>query len=450
MMTSSFMVPVRKDAEPAHFSRTSASEFLRTPSKKDEEISRNEKPKGPSFQELLSRPEEKKEAKSEKAEKNVGATESSGKKESVSKKAVTKQETGAEAAHGAKAKAEPQDENLVVAKNNGEQASVKDKLLKEISQFLEQNKENIRFLKNNGGLENGKMDLEKMGVQELKDLLDRLKTDLNALFQARILTGAQKDEKQQPKLPVKEQAVQELTAKESAFHVQESAEGPRILVNKDKVQVVDKRMSTEHPSQELKTTPESQKQGSLTDEILKKDSPTITRNEVSGFKDLMEKREAVEVSAKNLAKEVKDTNRVFHDVVQQSKLMIQDKKSLMQLDLKPEHLGRVTLKIEVVDNKVMATVFAQNEGTGDMFRQNMQNMQNAFKDAGLELQGLQVNVGTSDRDFREMLDEQPGEAEKSLSNIPELTDEGNEDLSSAAVGYSMARWAGFQRVDYVV
>jgi flagellar hook-length control protein FliK len=75
--------------------------------------------------------------------------------------------------------------------------------------------------------------------------------------------------------------------------------------------------------------------------------------------------------------------------------MLEDKKSVMQIDLKPEHLGRVTLKLELVDNKLTAQIFAQNQGTGDMFKQNMADLNNAFKQAGIDVERFDVNVASN-------------------------------------------------------
>ncbi len=442
MLNSSFMIPMRQESETMNISRTSVFEAPNGRAKAETALEKADKPKGPTFQELLSQVKETQEQKSE----AKAGPEETGKNEKVSQKQFPKSDNTVEANQQVK------DETVIAAKSGSAPVSVKDKLIKEILLFLEQNKETVKLLKNGTDLPKGKVELESKSQNELKDLLDKLKSDISLIFQARILMSEHKDSKVKAQdLPKDEsKSVSSLSDKDNAFKVEEGKDGSKIFVNKDKVQVVDKRTSSESQDQGAKSLTESQKNGTGVDDALKKDSSTLSRTESSGFKDLMEKREIQEVSAKNLAKEVRETNKIFHDVVQQSKVMIQDRKTSMQLDLKPENLGRVTLKIEVVDNKVIATIYAQNEGTGDMFRQNMQNMQNAFKDAGLNLQGLAVNVGTSDREFQDMLGEHEQVAEKSLSNNPDAADDDIEGLSTATVNYGMARWVGFQTVDYIV
>ncbi len=254
-------------------------------------------------------------------------------------------------------------------------------------------------------------------------------------------SSSKKDEKKE---------VGALAEKDQAFKVDNSGEKPKIFVNRDKVEVIDKRSAKDTVDQSVKIQNDTLKGGLVKgDELQKQDGLSLTRNDQGHFKDLLAKRDLGPMNAKGSVHDVRENNKVFNDIVLHSKLMLQDKKHTMEIELKPDHLGKITLKIEMVDNKLIAQIFAQNETTGDMLKQNMGNMSQSFKDAGLNLQGLDVNVGSGNKEFNQMMeDNAPGaRTEKMLSLNPEVSDDERENLYQAS-GYNWP--SGRQSVDYIV
>jgi flagellar hook-length control protein FliK len=437
MMNRMFILPVRKEPDLIVNSRTSAPD----PRPSQPETTDVEKPKGLSFRELLEKDADRKEQKSEK----ISGSEEAGNHEKRDTKPV----------HNKKGAVE---DSKNVASHSAEKisegAGLKEKLIKEILSFLEQNRESVKSLKGNLNLPESRIELEKRGSKELKDLLDRLKTDVNILFQAKVLLGQTRDVKTKESSSKKDDRkdVGSLAEKDQAFKVDTSGEKPKFLVNRDKVEVIDKRTSKDSQEMSAKIQNDTLK-GGLTrgDELQKKDGGGLTRNDLGSFKDLLAKRELSGMDAKGPLHDVKETNKVFNDIVQHSKLMLQDKKHIMEIELKPDHLGKITLKIEMVDNKLIAQIFAQNESTGDMLKQNMGNMSQSFKDAGLNLQSLDVNVGSGNKDFQQMMGDEVSRAEKMLSLNQEVSDDEREDHYQAT-GYNGSSFGllGRQSVDYIV
>lgn len=137
-----------------------------------------------------------------------------------------------------------------------------------------------------------------------------------------------------------------------------------------------------------------------------------------------------------------NASEMVNRVVRFAKVMLGDKKSVMQIDLKPAHLGRILLKIELVDNAISARISTTSEGAGDLLKQNMGNLHQAFKEAGLNLKNLDVNAGSSDRD-------EPAAKPAGQNRLFASMDTEGEDLLMPEA-YDSSVFASRQAVDYTV
>ena len=433
MMNNMFILPARKEPDPIMNSRTSAAP---EPKNSQSEKMNEEKPKSLSFRDLLEKTDSPKEQKGEK----LSGSEGSGKN--------VKNETKQVHANRSSAK-EIKNADALAPDKTAEGKGLKEKLIKDIFSFLEKNKESVKSLHGNPKIFD-RAELEKQSPKDLKDLLDRLKTDVSMLFQAKMVIGQMHDAKPKDSATKKDDSkkVETLAEKDQAFKVDNSGEKPKYFVNRDKVEVIDRRTAKDSLEQSAKIQNDTLKGGSVkADDLQKKDGASLTRNDQTSFKDLLAKREIGPMDSKGPIHDVRETNKVFNDIVQHSKLMLQNKKQTMEIDLKPDHLGKITLKIEMVDNKLVAQIIAQNETTGDMLKQNMGNMSQSFKDAGLNLQSLNVDVGSGNKNFNQMMGDDVSGIEKMLSLNPEVSDDEREGLYQAT-GYN---WnVGRQSVDYIV
>lgn len=91
---------------------------------------------------------------------------------------------------------------------------------------------------------------------------------------------------------------------------------------------------------------------------------------------------------------VERTNRIFAELARHARMMLEDRRSVLEVELRPPHLGKVTLKLEVSAERLTARLMAQNDGTGEMLRQNMGDLYQAFREAGFDLSRLDVQVGS--------------------------------------------------------
>ncbi len=93
------------------------------------------------------------------------------------------------------------------------------------------------------------------------------------------------------------------------------------------------------------------------------------------------------LSEKPLAQTV--TNQVMMKV----KLMAGENKQEMEMHLKPESLGKLSLKIIHERGEILAKITAENEQVKGIIESNMQLLKDALEKSGLTVQSLSVSVG---------------------------------------------------------
>lgn len=138
-------------------------------------------------------------------------------------------------------------------------------------------------------------------------------------------------------------------------------------------------------------------------------------------------------------------NRMFAELAQHAKVMLEDKRSVLEVELRPPHLGKVTVKLEVEGERVTARLMAQSEGTGEMLRQNMGDLYQAFREAGFDMSRLDVQVGSDGgarRDGREEATDRTG--------FGGGTEVGDAEPPAEAFVFTADAWAETARVDALV
>lgn len=83
-------------------------------------------------------------------------------------------------------------------------------------------------------------------------------------------------------------------------------------------------------------------------------------------------------------------NEVFNQIVRQARLMSSEGKSEATIQLKPEHLGRVQLKVTIENGTVTARFQAENPMVMQTLDQNMGSLRKALSDIGLSVTQLDV------------------------------------------------------------
>ena len=85
------------------------------------------------------------------------------------------------------------------------------------------------------------------------------------------------------------------------------------------------------------------------------------------------------------------------ELVRHARLVVRGESSGdIRLTLRPEQLGRVRISLHLEDNRIAGRIIVENGSVRDAFQANVQALERALRDAGLETAGLEVTVGEGD------------------------------------------------------
>lgn len=87
-----------------------------------------------------------------------------------------------------------------------------------------------------------------------------------------------------------------------------------------------------------------------------------------------------------------NSKEIIDQIVQKSKLAIDKDKSIMEIKLEPESLGKLTLRIAVERGLVTAKFTAENDKVKEIIESNMNELKNNLLAQGLNVQSLSVSV----------------------------------------------------------
>jgi len=84
---------------------------------------------------------------------------------------------------------------------------------------------------------------------------------------------------------------------------------------------------------------------------------------------------------------------IISQIVEKAKVILTDEKSEMVIDLKPDHLGKLSLKVVTERGSVIAKFIAENEQVKAAIESNMDNLKESLTKQGFSVQGFSVSVG---------------------------------------------------------
>ncbi len=87
------------------------------------------------------------------------------------------------------------------------------------------------------------------------------------------------------------------------------------------------------------------------------------------------------------------THTVTNQVMMKVKLMAGENKQEMEMHLKPDSLGKLSLRIIHERGEILAKITAENQQVKEILESNMQMLKDALEKSGLTVQSLSVSVG---------------------------------------------------------
>lgn len=92
-----------------------------------------------------------------------------------------------------------------------------------------------------------------------------------------------------------------------------------------------------------------------------------------------------------------DTKEMISQVIENAKVILTPDKSEMVMDLKPDSLGKISLKVVTENGIVMAKFVAENQQVRQVLESNMQLLKDSLERQGMNVQGFSVSVRQDSR-----------------------------------------------------
>ncbi|WP_192929649.1 flagellar hook-length control protein FliK [Alkaliphilus serpentinus] len=153
-----------------------------------------------------------------------------------------------------------------------------------------------------------------------------------------------------------------------------------------------------------------------------KDASVIEFNPINLTKDLI--NEKVIGAAKALNQQQIDPQNVMNQVVDKIELLVLNQKSEMKLQLSPENLGTLTIKITIEDGVLTGKVFTANPQVKELLENNLNQLKINLGDKGINVSSLEVSVDQNNQRFGERGYLKQKQSLKRVSNIAGLEDSG--------------------------
>ena len=201
-------------------------------------------------------------------------------------------------------------------------------------------------------------------IDKLNEQVSRLKADLNKELEAELQTDSVSSEIMPEDMILKEPVKAEAETK----HETKDAKGGSAALEKDSDTPALKTLADENHFENI----------FVQNQQIPKEDPN---------QPISSQKTQLPLSQKPLAQTV--TNQVMMKV----KLMAGENKQEMEMHLKPDSLGKLSLKIIHERGEILAKITAENEQVKGILESNMQMLKDALEKNGLTVQSLSVSVG---------------------------------------------------------
>ena len=125
-------------------------------------------------------------------------------------------------------------------------------------------------------------------------------------------------------------------------------------------------------------------------------------------------------SARATSQAVKPSE-IINQVIDKAKVVIGLEKTEMIIDLKPDNLGKLSLKIITEQGIVAAKFMAENQQVKEVLESNMQLLKDSLQKQGISIEGVSVQVADRDKSSYEQQRSFEGKNDKSNKDISSVS-----------------------------
>ncbi len=128
--------------------------------------------------------------------------------------------------------------------------------------------------------------------------------------------------------------------------------------------------------------------------------PTQTAKEATPmvqFQTAQDTRQAIDAVTEKAPEAPAKPRELISQIIEKAKVVLSPDKSEMVMDLKPDSLGKLSLKVVTENGIVMAKFVADNQQVREILESNMQLLKDSLEKQGMSVQGFSVSVRQDQR-----------------------------------------------------
>ena len=143
----------------------------------------------------------------------------------------------------------------------------------------------------------------------------------------------------------------------------------------------------------------------------------IINNDILSFQqDKIDQRLAVDV----MKNEIIEPKQFISEIAQKAGAFLSKDKTEMNIQLTPEHLGKISIKIGLNEGTLTGKIYAENFSVKEIIEANLNQLRQSLEEKGLNIAGLEVHIGDESKNFeRNLYQSKSGNTQKSkkINNI---------------------------------
>jgi hypothetical protein len=124
---------------------------------------------------------------------------------------------------------------------------------------------------------------------------------------------------------------------------------------------------------------------------------------------------------------------ILEQWIQKAKMTLDGAKSEMELELSPEHLGKLSMKLVTEEGKLTAKILTENPGVKQVLENNVSILKDSLEQVGVKVESFTVDVGSQNREDRK---EKTFQSEKQKKETKRVFEYGlSTKMSMISAGY---------------
>lgn len=134
--------------------------------------------------------------------------------------------------------------------------------------------------------------------------------------------------------------------------------------------------------------------------------------------------------------EILEPKQFINEIGHKAGAFLSKDKNEMHIQLAPEHLGKVSIKIGLNEGTLTGKIYAENFSVKEIIEANLNQLKNALEEQGLNIAGLEVHVGDDSKNFERNLYQSRMGSRQTAKSIGEISstalaalEQGTEDVN---------------------